>query len=102
MTHETEKGSPQFLGLIVATTTKNNHDTATPFNNTGEALKGMMLLLQPDAVCHIRAGTTNAVTVTTANGVKLIADEKYVITMTRDEGWLAAVGTANVKVFQLK
>jgi hypothetical protein len=97
-------GSPSYLGTIVATTTKNNHDTATPFVNTGDALAGLTLLVQSDVACYVLAGTANTATVTTGNGVKLEANEKYVITMSDRQGWLAALavsGTANVKVWQL-
>lgn len=97
-------GSHAFLGTIVATTTKNNHDTASAFNNTGQALKGMTLLLQSDTACYVLAGETNTAAVTTTNGLKLEANEKYVLTMTRDQGWLAALavsGTSNVKVWRL-
>lgn len=97
-------GTPRYLGTIAANTTTNNHDTASPFNNTGMALKGKVLLLQSDAACHVACGTTNAVTVTTSNGVKLAADERVLIHMNEDDGygWIAVVGAANVKVFELK
>jgi hypothetical protein len=97
-------GSPSYLGTIVATTTKNNHDTATPFNNTGDALKTKMLMVQPDAECYILAGTTNGATVTTGNGVYLDANEKFFITMKSGQGWLACVslaGTTNLKVWEM-
>lgn len=94
-------GDPRWLGRIVATTTKNNHDTATPFNNTGEALKGKTLLLVASAACHFRTGDTNAVTVATTNGEPLAANEKRAIAMPSDRGWIAVVGTANVDVFEL-
>lgn len=96
-------GMPVLLGKIVATTTINNHDTATPFNNTGDALKTKVLLIQADAACHIAFGTTNAVTATTAN-LKLSADSIYTFVMGPDYGWLAIVsvsGTTNVKVCEL-
>jgi hypothetical protein len=97
-------GSPTHLGTIVATTTKNNHDTASAFNNTGDALKGKLLMLQPDAACYVLAGTTNAATVTTTNGVKLAADERVLIRMRENQGWLACVsvtGTTNCRVWEL-
>lgn len=94
-------GAPKFLGTIAATTTINNHDTATPFNNTGDALKNKCLLIQPDADCHVLPGITNAATVTTTNGLKIGADERVVLTMGSDMGWLAVVGAANVKVWEL-
>lgn len=97
-------GSPSYLGTIVATTTKNNHDTAAPFNDTGDALKGKTIMVQPDTACYILAGSANTSTVTTANGVKLAADERVTITMTRDQGWLACLavsGTTNLKVWEM-
>lgn len=94
-------GVPVFLGVIAASTTKNNHDTATPFNNTGSALAGKVLLLQADAACHILPGTANTITATTSNGVKLGADERVIITMNSTYGWLACVGSANLRVWEL-
>ncbi len=95
-------GSPTFLGVIVATTTKNNHDTVAAFNNTGDALKGKIVMIQSDAACYVLAGSLNTSTVTTANGVKLAPDERVIITMSRDQGWLAGLavsGTANIRVW---
>lgn len=97
-------GVPTFLGVIVATTTKNNHDTATPFNNTGDALKGKVLLIQPDAACYILPGTANTATVTTSNGVKLAADERVIIHMAQGHSFLACLsvsGTTNCRVWEL-
>lgn len=102
--YEAINGSHSFLGLIVATTTKNNHDTATPFTNTGDGLAGKVLLVQPDAACYILAGTANTAAVTTANGLKLAADQTYVLVMGATQGWLACLsvsGTANLKVWEL-
>lgn len=96
-------GTPSRLGVIVATTTKNNHDTATPFSNTSDALKGKMLLVQPDTACYIVAGTTNAVTATNT-GVKLEAGEKYLLSMREEYGWLACLpvaGTTNLQVYEM-
>ena len=101
-------GSPTFLGVIVATTTKNNHDTATPFNNTGDALKGKVLMLQADAACYVYPGTLNTATVTgsaTGNGVLLAVAERVIVTMAADQGWMACVsvsGTTNLKIWELK
>lgn len=97
-------GTPNYLGVIVATTTKNNHDTAVPFNDTGEALKGKVLLIQPDAVCYIYVGTVNTATATTTNGIKVGADERVIIAMGSSYGWLACVsstGTTNCRVWEL-
>lgn len=94
-------GVPVFLGVIVATTTINNHDTVVPFSNTGQALTGKVLLLQPSAACHVGFGTTNAVTVTTANGVKLAADQLVTVAMGSDDGWIACVGSASLRVWEL-
>lgn len=97
-------GTPVLLGTIVATTTKNNNDTAVPFANTGEALQGKVLLIQPDAACYVLPGAASTATVTTSNGVKLQADERAIITMQSGYGFLACVsvsGTTNLKVWEL-
>lgn len=97
-------GTPRLLGKIVATTTKNNHDTAVPFNNTGEALKGKALLFQSDAAFYLYEGDTNAATATPDNGVLVAANERVIMCMGSSYGWVAAVavsGTANVKVWEL-
>ena len=97
-------GTPVLLGTIVATTTKNNDDTATPFNNTGDALKGKTVVLQSDTACYVKAGTVDTVTVTAATGLLLEANEKYVLSLGSNYGWIAALavsGTSNVKVFEL-
>jgi hypothetical protein len=98
-------GYPAHLGTIVATTTKNNHDTASAFSNTGAALKGMVLMVQCDAAAYVLPGTANTATVTTGNGVKLEANEKFIFIMGVEHGWLAALavsGTANCKVWRLQ
>lgn len=95
-----------FLGVIIATTTKNNHDTATPFNNTGKALQGKTLLIQADTACYIYTGPLNTQTVTgtaTGNGFLLEAGKGYTMTMGSDAGYLACVavsGTSNLKVWE--
>jgi hypothetical protein len=94
-------GTPVYLGVIVATTTKNNHDTVAPFNNTGSGLGGKTLLVQASAALNFRPVTTNAGTVTTANGIALAAGEKMVICMGETYGWLAAVGSASLSVWEL-
>lgn len=92
------------LGTIVATTTKNNNDTAVPFNNTGVALKGMVIRVQPDAACYYRVGDVDTVTVTTSNGEFLEANEVREFPMGSTQGWIAFVsvsGTTNIKVWRL-
>jgi hypothetical protein len=94
-------GSPQFLGVVVATTTKNNADTAVPFTIP----TGAVLLLQPDTACYLKAATASTGTVTTANGVLLAANEKFTVMLATDEAWVACLavsGTTNLKVWQLR
>jgi hypothetical protein len=96
-------GTPTRLGVIVATTTKNNHDTATPFNNTGDALGGKLLVLQPDTACHITVGSLNTQTATTT-AIKLEANERFVLNMGTGPKFLACVavsGTTNLQVYEL-
>ena len=97
-------GCPTRLGVIICTTSKNNHDTATPFNNTGNALKGKLLVVQPDAACYINAVTANNGTAATTD-LKLDAGEKFYIQMGEDHGWLACIavsGTVNLQVYELR
>lgn len=101
---ENLNGSPQYLGTIAASTTTTNHTTASPFNNTGDGLAGKMLLIQPDATCFLRGVTTNSGTVTTTNGVYVGTNERVIITLKSDEGWLAVLGdggSVNARVWEL-
>ena len=100
-------GVPAFLGVIVATTTKNNNDTAAPFNNTGEALKGKVILLSPDTACWINFGATSAVTASTtptAGSIFVNARERISVIMSETVGWVACVavtGTTNLQIWEL-
>lgn len=94
-------GSPNLVGTIVATTTKNNSDTATPFT----IKPGAAVMLQSDTAVYVRAGEAATLTVTTANGFLLAANEKFTLLLHPDETYLACLavaGTSNVKVFQLR
>lgn len=100
-------GSPSYLGSIVTTSAaaKNNHDTAVPFNNTGAGLSGKVLLIQVSAACYFLGKITNSAAVTTATGVKLAADERVIVTLTKDEGWFSVIrdsADVTVKVFELR
>lgn len=91
-------GSPQFLGTITSTTTKNNSNTAVPFTIP----LGAYLLVAADAACNIRGGTVSTLTVTTANGIPVAAGEKFTLILATDEAYVACVGSANLGVWQLK
>lgn len=96
-------GVPQLLGTIVATTTKNNHDTAAPFNDTAPALTGKTLMLQPDTECYVYFGALNTQTATTSH-VHLDPFEKIVIRMNDTLGYVACVavsGTTNLRVHEM-
>lgn len=93
-------GTPTYLGTITATTTKNNNSTASPFTIP----LGQFVLVQCDAATYVLPGTTTGATVTTSNGVKIIADEKYYLMLTLDQAYLAALavtGTVNCKVWRM-
>jgi hypothetical protein len=97
-------GVPVYLGVVVATTTKNNHDTVAAFNDTGEALKGKVVMMQSDAAFYFNCGTVNTATATTTNGVLVAAGERVVMLMGSSYGWIACLsvsGTANVKFWEL-
>lgn len=107
-------GSPRYLGTIdFGAASKTNHQATTPFNNTGTALCGKILLLQPDQDVYILPTNTNTGTVTAANGYKLLAGQAATITVDDLEerviagefyGWLAALQVSaggNLKVWEL-
>ena len=90
----------RLLGTIVATTTKNNSDTATPF--TVQA--GARISVQCDAAAHVATATGTTCTATTSN-VKVGADQLYdtSVTASGTTGCVAAVavtGTANCRVYE--
>jgi hypothetical protein len=109
---QTIAGAPTFLGVIDYTgTSTTNHQASTPFNNTGSALCGMVLLLQPSTDMYVLPVTTTTGTVTSANGVTLFANERVVLTMTdyfvtnATECWLAALrvtSSGNLRVWRLR
>lgn len=95
-------GKPVLLGTITATTTKNNSDTAVPFNTTGDLLAEKMLMLQPDTACYVWTGTTTGAAATTSH-IYLDAREKYYLSMGAD-GYVACVavsGTTVLRVFEM-
>lgn len=103
-------GDPVLLGTIVsAGSSTTNGSTAVPFNNTGDnadggGLRGKTLLIQSDVAIYVKQVTTSASTVTSANGVKISADQLFYISMRREKGFLAIIpvsGSANVKVFEM-
>lgn len=97
-------GTPVLLGTITATTTKNNHDTAVPFNNTGAALGGKLVMLQCDSACYVVTGTLNTTAATAATGVLLSSYERVVMWLGESYGWVAVLpvsGTSVVKVWEL-
>jgi hypothetical protein len=103
-------GSPVYLGVVDCTNvSKTNHQATTPFNNTGNALCGKPLLIQPSAELFLLPVATNTGAVTTATGVDLTAKERVVILMTSKTGsdntcWLACIlssGTGNLSVWEL-
>ncbi len=97
-------GTPVLLGTITATTTKNNHDTAIPFNDTGTGLAGKLVMFQTDSACYLLCGTSNTAAATAATGILLAANERVIIWLGESYGWtavLAVSGTSVVKVWEL-
>lgn len=98
-------GSPQYDSTIQSTGTSAKNGTAFT--------EGARLLLQPDAACYIRPGTST-ITVSSSNGVYLDANEKYYLCLKKDkaalgdssgEEYVAVIsvsGTVNVKVFRME
>lgn len=98
-------GTPVRLGVIAATTTKNNTDTGVPFNNTGDGLERLMLQLQPDAACYVRFGSGASLTVaSTTYDVVLEANQIFTTWMAEGKSVIACLGVsgnANLVVCKL-
>ena len=103
-------GSFTSLGVLIATTSVNNHTTLTPFNNTGNGLGGKVLMIQTDASCYINVGSANTVAaVASATSASLFIPASYIgipllLTMKSGDGFLACIsvaGTTNLKVWEM-
>ena len=97
-------GDFTLLGTITATTTKNNHDTAVPFNDTGNALSAKTVTVQCDTACYICTGTANTLAVTAANGFYLPAHGTATFTLRPENGFIACLavsGTTVLNVFEM-
>lgn len=114
-------GDAAFLGTIVTTTaggtatSKNNHSTAVPFYNasattlqdgTTPTLAGYTLALYSDVDCYYLTNTTNAASVTAANGRILVGLKEKAFTLSNSNGYLAILpvdpnAVATVKVWRL-
>lgn len=93
----------RYLGTIVATTTKNNTDTATPFGIPA----GAKLSVQCDATAYVLVcASTASCSATTTNGIKVAADQLFTTSTPSSSagaGYVAALsasGTANCRVFE--
>lgn len=100
-------GAPVFLGVVAYTASSvNNHDTGAPFNDTGDALKGKVLLIQVSTACSVYFGSSNAAAATTANGIYLNPNERAIVYMSPSSGWgwIAAIrdtASGNLRVWEL-
>lgn len=75
-------GSPRYLGVIDFTNVSKTNATATaPFNATGSALGGKILLLQSDQDVFVLPVQTSATAVTIPTGVTIFANERVIMTM---------------------
>lgn len=93
-------GSPRYLGVIAASTAKNNSTTAVPFAIPA----GALLLCQTDADVQWLGQSSSTATTTTANGVLQdvsIDGPSFHVYLTGDQAYLSCVGTANVSVWVL-
>jgi hypothetical protein len=92
-------GAPTYLGsIVVSGSSLTNATTASPFNNTGEALSGKYLVLVASAAVQFRFGTAPTAV---ATDFDIAANGTW-------EGWapeetgtlLAILGTATVDVYE--
>lgn len=105
-------GYPVYLGTIDCTTTaKTNAEATTPFGNTGELLKGKVLLIKNagsvDVYIHpVATSTGDVVTARGANyGVPLAAGERVYVTMGSAYGYISAIAassTANLDFWEMR
>lgn len=95
-------GSPSFLGTVTATTVKDNSNTSSTFTITG----GSLLMVQCDAASYLlTASSAAAATLTSTNGVRVEAYEKFYLMLLNKEQWLQALavtGTINCKVWRMQ
>lgn len=87
-------GRPTYSQTVTATTTTRN---STAF------VGGTLLLIQPDTACYVRVGDSS-VEATTANGLRLEAQEKFKLTLGEADthvAVLAVTGTSVAKFFTL-
>jgi hypothetical protein len=104
-------GQWTYLGTIDATTTsKTNAEATTPFNTTGELLKGKLLMFMCDATTvRVATVSTSTSTVTTNRtgsfGVPIAtANSAMYVLMGQRNGYIAAItsaSTANVDVWEM-
>lgn len=96
-------GAPSFLGVIIATSAKDNSNTAVPFVIPA----GCLIMLQSDADYYYLPQAVAATAVTTANGVLVdVSVETWPqrVFLSGSQAYISCLsvsGTANVKVWSL-
>lgn len=96
-------GAPAYLGTIIATTAKDNSNTAVQFTIPA----GTLIMLQSDADYYYLPQSVAATAVTTANGVKVtVAVETWPqrVFLSGNQAYISCLsvsGTANVKVWAI-
>lgn len=98
---QTVFGDFTLLGTITATTTKNNHTTAVPFNDTGNALSAKTVTVQCDTACYIRTGAADTLTVTATNGFYLPAHGAATFTLRPENGFVACLPASGTTVLTI-
>lgn len=107
-----QSGHPVYLGTIDATTTsKTNHQATTPFNNTGGALCGKLLLIQNAGSVAVRLHAVTTTTGTTTNtrgtgfGPEIQSKERVIVFMDDTRCYMAGIAlssTANIDFWELQ
>jgi hypothetical protein len=98
-------GTPVYLGRItVAANSKNNATTLVPFGTSGDALEGKVLLLAASAAMDVGPVNSAAGTVDATTGVPIdvAPGDRPIIVMASGYKWLAANGTGDLDVWELK
>lgn len=100
-------GSFDKLGDIVfSSAAKTNHTTSVAFNDTGDALAGKVLALQADQDFYLLTVANQSSTdVTSATGMKILANERVEIAMSSAHGYLSVLRVSadgTLKVWEMK
>jgi hypothetical protein len=84
-------GSPRYVGTITGA-------AATASNLSGTIAPGRQLLVQADVDCYILGGESGTPNITTANGLRLAANQTFYLRLRAPEFGRGLVGETHLQV----